>query len=284
MTPARCWRRIAARCPRTMTLLCGMLLLAPPAWGMDWYRVSVLVFARDASIVSQSEFFPIHADPVNLLTALDLSAPYDVRYQLLPAAESALADADVRLAKNPRYRVLFHRSWTQPGLSEAQANAILITGGQPMHDTSLVDHSEPLDTLGRDPGSWIPDVWSSGPATPSATELAAEAAWQPVTELEGTFTLVRERFLHALVDLNFVFRTGGTVDNQTGATAAEHQLRFTARQKMRSREFHYLDHPVLGVIVYAEPFQPSDQADDIGATTAGTAESSLPPPEPVLSP
>jgi len=59
--------------------------------------------------------------------------------------------------------------------------------------------------------------------------------------LIGTITVWRQRFLHAELDL--LLRPAGGTD----------EVRLRQRRKMRSRELHYVDHPKLGVLIYATP-------------------------------
>jgi len=59
--------------------------------------------------------------------------------------------------------------------------------------------------------------------------------------LVGTITVWRQRFLHAQLDLLLRPTSGAT------------PVRVRQRRRMRSEELHYIDHPKLGVLIYATP-------------------------------
>jgi hypothetical protein len=91
-------------------------------------------------------------------------------------------------------------------------------------------------------------------------------------ELDGTVTLVRERFLHLDVDL--VLQSSYSLDE---------------KRRMRSGELHYFDHPMFGVIAEVNPYEPPEAATPASETTplaedpgnAGTAGPAAETPVPV---
>jgi hypothetical protein len=88
-------------------------------------------------------------------------------------------------------------------------------------------------------------------------------------DLDGTITLVRERFLHLDVDLML----------QSSYPLAE-------KRRVRSGELHYFDHPMYGVIAEVTPHAAAAQTAPAEATkpesgTAGAAEPQLDSPVPL---
>ena len=108
-------------------------------------------------------------------------------------------------------------------------------------------------------------------------------------ELEGTFSVRRQRYLHVETDLRLTKfkkeRTSPDSEEQAGlrlkypvlyeaarrgreySPAAEFNLR--EKRRLVSEELHYLDHPAFGVIIAAEPIelaepqgQPVDEASE----------------------
>ncbi|MFB4204916.1 hypothetical protein KBTX_01911 [wastewater metagenome] len=74
-------------------------------------------------------------------------------------------------------------------------------------------------------------------------------AGERIPETPGLYGMMRvyvSRYLHAQVDLRYRRETGGTV------------YPMTQSRRMRSDEIHYLDHPLLGVIVQARPLGDGD--------------------------
>jgi hypothetical protein len=87
---------------------------------------------------------------------------------------------------------------------------------------------------------------------------AAQAAPYPVNAagdaLDGTITLLRERFLHLDVDL--VLQSSYSLDE---------------RRRVRSGELHYFDHPMFGVIAEVNPYEPPEPATPAGVSTPPAA-------------
>ena len=105
----------------------------------------------------------------------------------------------------------------------------------------------------------------------------AQAAPFPVSSasdaLEGTITLVRERFLHLAVDL--VLQSTYVLDE---------------KRRVRSGELHYFDHPMFGVIAQVNPYKapatdspvdapvPPAAVPDAGVSGESTVETPVPVP------
>ena len=175
------------RFPRIVLGLAGLLgvlaLLAnTSATAASEYDIEVVVFeyvVPDAS----DEFWP--PDPGLPLAAG--SAAY-------PAAERSLGGAVAQLRRSSEYRVLAHRAWRQPGVSQSAALPV---------------------------------------------QLQSEDGYN----LIGSVSVWRQRYLHAELDL-LLRPADGT-----------EPVRMQQRRRMRSEELHYLDHPKLGVLIYATPVE-----------------------------
>jgi hypothetical protein len=69
--------------------------------------------------------------------------------------------------------------------------------------------------------------------------------------LDGSITLIRERYLHLDVDLRLV--SGG------GVPALRPAFRLGEKRRIRSGELHYFDHPRFGVIALVTPYEPAEE-------------------------
>jgi hypothetical protein len=84
--------------------------------------------------------------------------------------------------------------------------------------------------------------WSQpGFAMNNPRPLAIESLLPPGTGITGTVSMVRGRYLHMTVEMNYVSPIDGK--------------RYVLREqrRMRSGEKHYFDHPVFGIVVLASP-------------------------------
>jgi len=92
--------------------------------------------------------------------------------------------------------------------------------------------------------------------------------------IEGSVTLVRERYLHLDVDLQLM--TAGRAaptqyaDSQGGSPA----FRLQEKRRVRSRELHYFDHPRFGMIAMVTPYDaPEEEPEPEPADTTAEPES-----------
>lgn len=67
----------------------------------------------------------------------------------------------------------------------------------------------------------------------------------PLGAFEGILRIERQRYLHVYPEINFFTATGA---EQLGQT-----IRMQESRRMRSQELHYIDHPVLGMLVLFRP-------------------------------
>lgn len=123
-----------------------------------------------------------------------------------------------KLRSNKRYNVLVHRAWRQPGLSNKDAVDIAID------------------------------------SRPTRAGTASAAKTQQSNSIHGTVKIVLARYLH--IYTNLVYRQPLT--NQTsawGGTESQQYKEFPVNfhRRMRSKELHYIDHPLVGILVMAMP-------------------------------
>lgn len=144
--------------------------------------------------------------------------------QGLPSNQYKLANSAAHIQQSKHFKLLAHFGWTQPRLSENNALPILIT------------------------------------KSPYNVNLP-----------EGEIKLYVSRFLHMNVDLAqtecvaekntpaaATYEPGsnaGSTSIYSGHTSicTEYTYQFKQHRKMRSKELHYLDNPVFGMLVYITP-------------------------------
>lgn len=148
------------------------------------------------------------------------------------------------LEKDAQYRVLLHTAWRQPGMDAESALPVHI------HRTFIQTNNAP----------------------PQAGQ-AGQSTYQPYysqtqNKLDGYVKIILSRYLHADIDLTYTTKipVGSTnvittteLENQNTELAVSRPVVYHLAQtrKMRSQEVHYIDHPIIGVIVLATPYQPA---------------------------
>ena len=249
--------------PRPLIFL--LALLAPAAAAapaeITYYDIEVLIFQHLDPAGREAEAWPVEVDlpqpehHVELGLPLPVPLPefYDRRfsYQPLPPEALQLGRERKALEESPAYRVLLHLGWRQPGLPAAEALPVRIERRLLLPPPADQDTAE-------------------------TTGAGAPAAGVPLeARMEGFIRVFRARYLHLQADL--VLReqppagppwqaaegtgpepgTWEAADTEPGpgdAVPAPPVFRLHQSRRMRSRELHYLDHPVLGMLVVARPF------------------------------
>lgn len=236
----------------------GVLLLAgaqlATAEETRYYDIEVIIFESRDAYDRQAEEWKTDIQRETPQPYVELGQPYpgpipagfDPKLSFKPLAKSALRlQQEVKLLEaSDRYRILYHNAWRQPGMDAATA--------LPVHIRQ----------------SFVQEV--SPAARPSATDTDRPPSSLPVptsaqqtrAELDGYIRLILSRYLHAEVDL--MYTTGLAVSSANpgyAGTVLQEEIvppvvyRLQESRRMRSTEVHYLDHPVLGMIVLVTPYE-----------------------------
>ncbi|MCC5958914.1 MAG: peptidoglycan binding protein CsiV [Ectothiorhodospiraceae bacterium] len=235
--------RLARTCSHRRTqfllalLLSVMLVPAPVAADQELYDVEVIVFRHlDSGGMRSGERWPRTVPVINHERYAELESgaePGSEVFMRLPEGNLTLRDTARRLQQDSGYEVLMHLGWRQPGFAEQDSVAIALPlGSRPSSEAAA-------------PGNGLGSV--SGEDDQRPMEFL-----RPPEGLSGQIRIARERFLHADIDLRYVeTRNGG--DSRRAALPQFDDLDpiilMQERRRMRSDQLHYLDHPVLGVLI-----------------------------------
>jgi len=222
----------------TRLLVLLLLAVAAPAWAID-YKIELIVFANTEPQAFHSEQWAMEVEPPEMDTAVDLfggSRPSG----FVPLAAEDLAEARQLLASSDRYEVLKHVVWQQPGLAAADAVPVRIHGGQD-YGAQYPERMQPRLEVGEDGNI----VEIPGP--------------ERLEQLDGTVRVELGRFLHVYTDLLLrkpvVLEQVDPETQQAVQTPALLDIPMREHRRMRSRELHYIDHPLLGVLVQITPVE-----------------------------
>jgi len=237
-----------------------------------WYDVEVIIFSQTSQQFRDSELWPMDIALPEMKNARPLlpaakvasrSAAADpVPFTLLDSEAMTLDAEAARIKAAPELELLLHLGWRQPGLSQEQAVSVKVYDGM-LEDGGMRSASD----------------GSMAPAEPH--------------RMEGTLKLVLSRYLHIYADLLYreplpegispemmqtsplaaepapLQTTADTAERSTapdlfdlaadpfssGLVPRYRVYRMQQSRRMRSNELHYLDHPVLGMIIRATPYE-----------------------------
>lgn len=140
-----------------------------------------------------------------------------------------LAEEAEVLKKSRRYRILVHKSWRQTGLAKDDVISIPINS---------LDKQE-QETLGNEV------LIASGLTEKTEREL-------PSSMIQGEIKLELARYLHLFTDLTYTeIKQPLLVEASDEVKKKHYQIK--SHRKMRSKETHYVDHPLVGILIRAEP-------------------------------
>lgn len=238
-----------------------------------WYQVEMIVFARKN--VTSEEHWPSNIKlryPSEWVELKDASSAdtnsvdltRDAFYRL-PETERQLNSQAQKLERNPSFQILFHNAWRQVITNEKTAKSILIQSGQTFGPHQELEGSIRLSVatfLKLQTNLWYSQFdlnvgqeptkqWPVLPKQPNllATPLAG-LSLDSSLELDQALSAESKEWNNS----NF-----SNSENEGDSEAANN---FITRQiillqqtrDMRSGEVHYIDHPVVGIIVQITPY------------------------------
>lgn len=216
----------------TWPVTIALLALSPiVAAQTTWYTIEVIVFQHLSNDGLYTEHWPVDPGRPAIEEAVTLSTDTG-------------ADSGSTFDPNPFH--LLNRSQLQ--LSEAAGRLKRSGGYRPLLHVAW---RQPGYTRSEARTVYIHTDLPNRFRDPDGLELSLSHV------IEGTLRLSRARYLHLEADL--LHHRQVPVDTPTeGAT-----FRLQDSRRMRSKEVHYIDHPLIGLLVLVTPYEPLDEELDV---------------------
>ncbi|MFT4748529.1 MAG: hypothetical protein ACI9E4_000193 [Pseudohongiellaceae bacterium] len=208
-------------------------------------------------------------------------------YLRLPARLSDFAQTNRALSRSPEHRLLFHGVWRQPVLFENEAIAILIEGAERYGNQSELQGSLTIrfnqnsDRVVLDANIWLTEFVVDDLRTSLETSMQTAAESKQATELDS-IPMPAAPVQWQLPDLPTTIIDGPlqTLRNRLQTDKSQYRVenvfQMLQSRAMRSNEFHYMDHPALGIVVQVEPYEVPDLPEpEIENTENGPSASSI---------
>ncbi len=157
-------------------------------------------------------------------------------YLDLPARLSDFSQTNRALERSPDHKLLFHGHWRQRVVSADEATSIYIEGSRrrdslPILNGSLtIRFNDQKDRVVVDANLWLIEA---------VGDMEHSAEWT-LPEIPA-----------AVSD-----PTNGTTRSAKNPAGSFRVYPMQQSREMRSNEFHYLDHPALGLIIAVRPYDP----------------------------
>ena len=253
-----------------------------------WYEVEVIIFANQQKHAADTETWPENVATAGYDHVLDLALPGStpLKPNLPPinaqAAETNMSsdDGDVygngayvlldkdffqlnsiakKIDSSSQYDVVLHLAWRQPTFDEDKSLPVFVFNGMLKRDPT----PEPVSNSGSQGYDFYVNGLETGP----------QYYW-----LSGTLKLSVSRYLHLESDLHMKLRTTrqevieespppetggfgsffGMAKEPTPIMIERPVLqdyRLFETRRMRSKEIHYFDHPMMGIVVKVTPYE-----------------------------
>jgi len=252
----------------------GLFLISGSATAAQrWYHVELMVFSNNnASTTEQWDATPPLAYPERFRFLLDSSqlntaGTRPTPFVKLPRRGSAFYNKAAYMDRVGGYRILFHENWVQPVREEANALPLVLdrsgdTGKWPLLQGSVklylsrylhLETNLWLNTRGDYlPGTWQMPAPPLGPASIVIEEpepigpQPQESMPQSGAAMDGT-----DPGSENLV-------AGFEQETAKPVYPYRHAILLKQHRRMRSKEVHYIDHPILGLVIKISPLTEED--------------------------
>jgi len=230
---------------------------------MRYYDVEIVVIENLSEEQKNSENWPLQVNltlpdkTVQLGEAVNkewLPQEADIKssYKVLRSKTYQLKNEVEKISESKTQRVIFHTAWRQPGLDKNLSLPIYfkreIPAAPPVEDANIASENDEFTP-------------TSNPNKNDATSSI----------LEGIIRVTLARYLHLEAELTFrdtpppIVRSDNPfsiLDNENKRDKVKQQGVIHLKQdrrRIRSNELHYLDHPVLGILVKMTPYEKPEE-------------------------
>lgn len=219
---------------------------------MRYYDIEVIVIENLSEKARTSENWPLQVNltqPEKIVqlgqSVLSKWLPQDIdlksSYKVLNSSHYQLTSEVKKISKSKTQRVIFHTAWRQPGLDKNQALPIYFK-----HEVAappVIEDEEGNETAKNG------EIVSTQKTNTSPSIL------------EGILRVTLSRYLHLEAELTFRNKVPDIVKNDNPFSVLDSEkIRSEIqkqgvihlkqkRRRIRSNELHYIDHPVLGILI-----------------------------------
>lgn len=262
-----------------------------------WYRVELIIFRQGGNPNEHVERWDTNISlsyPEEWVTLVEQEEESTLAPEgsliLLPESELTLQDKARKLQRSNRYRVLFHGAWDLGMIERAKSPSILIEGGNTFGDYRELAGSIELNLqryLHITTNLWITDFatnfgqetrdWPTIPLAPTHPNYESQrngfSVSQSVSQNIASFNNPSQssQFNNDWrADDNQGFNNdnnfGSRQNNYDSLISSPYVIENIApiklTRRMRSKELHYLDHPLAGILIQFTPLEASASDED----------------------
>ena len=250
------------------------------------YDVEIVIF-KNKQVPKGKEYILPVSSPLKDESILDLSSPdsvtaaLDMDYEFITVDELRLIEIVGKIVASPRYDLLLHTAWRQPGVARENVLPVWIKGGRIYGNEyiSIDSQIEFQEFTGQQKTETSASVEFNEETLESLELEMMEKSQREnplgLYELEGKITIALSRYLHTYVDL-VLRRPRLLIDAEPGQSAQtrdtpdysadtrilnNHSLK--EHRRMRSKNLHYIDSPEFGMLILITPYEVPETIEEI---------------------
>ena len=238
-----------------------LTIIPPPAEGQAAGVASQAVQQQRQSLAEVEA--EVELKP-NTAPSEDIQPTTPSPFIVLPSSELEFRGKAAYMARSGRYRTLFHKTWVQAIVNESDALPLILDRsgdteewpqlqGSVKFFLSRYLHIETNLWLNTQ-GNYLPSGWRMPAAPLGPKSLTIIYPPEPEPEVKAEPEAIESSFFA-------VTQTDYAIENDEDALLEPvdpvypwgHAVLLQQKRKMRSTELHYIDHPMLGVVVKITP-------------------------------
>ena len=239
---------------------------------MRYYDIEVVVIENFTDEAKNSEIWPLQVNLIQPEKTVQLGEPFihdwlpkgvDLRssYKVLGEKSYQLTKEVEKISKSKTQRVIFHTAWRQPGLDKNQA--------LPIHFKREILPAPVMEDVAKNAVKDENNLTQNIEAISSFDDTENKPS--PSSILEGVLRVTLARYLHLEAELTYQNKIPeitdsdnpfSVLDNENERNEIQKQGVIHLKQKrrrIRSNELHYVDHPVLGILIHITPYKKAEE-------------------------
>lgn len=239
---------------------------------MRYYDIEVVIIENFTDEAKNSEIWPLQVNLIQPEKTVQLGEPVrsewlpkdvDLRasYKVLGTKHYQLTGAVKKISESKTQRVIFHTAWRQPGLDKNQA--------LPIHFKREILPAPVIENTIQNENNLTQNIETTSSFKTTDNKPLRSSI------LEGLLRVTLARYLHLEAELTYqnkipeISDSGNPfamLDDENERNEIQKQGVIHLKQKrrrIRSNELHYVDHPVLGILIRITPYEKAEEVASV---------------------
>ena len=255
---------------------------------MPHYEVEVILY-KNIKVPSSKEYaLPIsypakNGEVFDLSLSSSIEADIKKQYKVVPEIILQLTDMAKKITRSPRYEVLKHFAWRQPGLEKSQTIPVWIKAGRHFGNQFITIDDEVELWKANQSVRDLVALSSLGSEQKNLDNIDETASFlehkiNGLYEVEGKITVTLSKYLHVYTHLllrkprssldpkieTFDLDSQSLLYENLTETKILNNHRLKEHRRMRSHTLHYIDSPEFSMLILITPYKiPVELPDDV---------------------